>query len=211
VRFFLTGTDTDVGKTYVATLLVRALRKAGLDTVGLKPICCGGREDAEALHAAADGALPLNDVNPIWLRTPAAPYTAAMIENRAIDLALIHDTFARVRAAHRSIIVEGVGGWLVPIARDYLVRDLAVEVNLPVAVVVANRLGAINHTLLTIESIRASGLECAGIILNQAAPPGASEQIAIATNRAILEELARAPVLFEIAHGQADLGHIALA
>jgi dethiobiotin synthetase len=211
VNLFLTGTDTNVGKTYVATLLVRALRQAGLDTVGLKPICCGEREDAEALHEAADGVLNLNDVNPVWLRTPAAPYTAAMIENRAIDLALIRETFTRVRAAHRSVIVEGVGGWLVPIGRDYLVRDLAVEMNLPVAVVVANRLGAINHTLLTIESIRASGLDCAGIILNQSAQVVAAEQIAIATNRAIIEELARVPVLFDLAYGQTDLEHIALA
>ena len=211
MNLFLTGTDTNVGKTYVASLLVRALRRAGLDTVGLKPICCGDRNDAEALHAAAEFALPLNDVNPVWLRTPAAPYTAGMIENRAIDLSLIRETFARVRAAHRSVVVEGAGGWLVPIAGDYFVRDLAVEMKLPVAVVVANRLGAINHTLLTIESIRASGLECAGIILNQASPPAASEQIAIATNRAIIEELARLPVLFDIAHGQADLPDLALA
>lgn len=202
MRLFLTGTDTDVGKTYVAALLIRALRGARLDSVGMKPICCGGREDAELLHAASDEVLALNDVNPVWLRTPAAPYTAAMIENRAIDLALIRETFTRVGAAHQSVIVEGVGGWLVPIARDYLVRDLAVEMALPVAVVVANRLGAINHTLLTVESIRAAGLECAGVILNQAA---ALQDIATATNRGVIEELAGVPVLFDIAHGQDSL------
>jgi dethiobiotin synthetase len=202
VRLFLTGTDTDVGKTYVAALLIRALRRAGLDTVGMKPICCGDREDAELLHAASDEALSLNEVNPVWLRTPAAPYTAAMIENRAIDLALIRETFARVQSARRSVIVEGVGGWLVPIARDFLVRDLAMEMALPVAVVVANRLGAINHALLTVESIRAAGLECAGVIINQAAP---LQDIATATNRAVIEELAGVPVLFDITHGQDSL------
>lgn len=202
MNLFLTGTDTNVGKTYAAALLIRALRQAGLDTVGLKPICCGDRGDAETLRAAADNALSLNDVNPVWLRPPAAPYTSAMIENRAIDLALIRDTFARIRAAHRSLIVEGVGGWLVPIERDYSVRDLAREMQLPVAIVAANRLGAINHTLLTVESIRAVGLECAGLILNQAAPASEAEDIALATNRAIIEELTALPVLFELTHGQ---------
>lgn len=211
MNLFLTGTDTNVGKTHVAALLIHALRKAGLDTVGLKPICCGGREDAEALHDAAEGTLALNDVNPVWLRTPAAPYTAAMIENRAIDLALIRETFARVRAAHRSVIVEGVGGWLVPIERDYLVRDLAAEMRLPVAVVVANRLGAINHTLLTIESIRAAGLPCAGLILNDARDPADNDTIAAQTNRGVLEELAGVPILFEIRHGQRELERIAIA
>ena len=200
---FLTGTDTNVGKTYVAALIVRALRKAGLDCVGMKPICCGERADAEALHAACDGAIPLNDVNPVWLRTPAAPYTAAMIENRAIDLALIRETFTRLRAEHASLIVEGVGGWLVPIARDYFISDLAAEFALPVAVVVANKLGALNHALLTIESIRERGLECAGVIMNHVT--SAADDIAAITNRGVLEDILGVPVLHEIAHGQETL------
>ena len=205
MNLFLTGTDTDVGKTYVATLLVRALRAQGVDAVGMKPLCCGGREDAEALHAASGGAIPLNDVNPVWLRPPAAPYTAAMIENRTIDLALIRETFARLRGAHESLIVEGVGGWLVPITRDFFVADLAAEFALPVAIVVANRLGALNHTLLTIESIRARGLECAGLILNHTTPPDAAPDLAATTNRGILEDLAGVPILAEVSHGQTAL------
>jgi len=205
MNLFLTGTDTDVGKTYVAALLVRALRAAGRDAVGMKPLCCGGREDAEMLHAAADGAVPLNDVNPIWLRPPTAPYPASMIENRPIDLALVHETFARLRGAHESLIVEGVGGWLVPIRRDYLVSDLAADFGLPVAVVVANRLGALNHTLLTVQAIRARGLVCAGIILNHTQPTGDAPDLAATTNRAILEDLLDVPVLWEVAHGQKEI------
>jgi dethiobiotin synthetase len=201
--YFLTGTDTNVGKTYVATMLVRALRARGLDCVGMKPICCGGREDAEAIHAASGGAISLNDVNPVWLRTPVAPYTAAMIENRAIDLALVRETFARVRAAHASLIVEGVGGWLVPIARDFFISDLAAEFALPVAVVVANKLGALNHALLTIGSIRARGLECAGVIFNHAT--SALEDVAAITNCGMLEDILGVPILHEIAHGQREL------
>lgn len=203
MNLFLTGTDTNVGKTFVASLFVRALRKTGLDTVGMKPICCGDRTDGEVLHAACDGAIPLNDVNPVWLRTPAAPYTAAMIENRAIDLALVRETFARLRAAHRSLIVEGVGGWRVPIARDFFISDLAAEFALPVAVVVANKLGALNHALLTIDSIRASGCECAGVILNHVT--SAEGDIAGITNRGMLEDILNVPVLHEIAHGQREL------
>ena len=205
MNLFLTGTDTNVGKTYVAALLIRALRTAGRDCIGMKPICCGERADAEELHAASDRAIALNDVNPVWLRPPAAPYTAAMIENRPIDLALIRETFARLRGAHESLIVEGVGGWLVPITRDYFVSDLAAEFALPIAVVVANRLGALNHTLLTVQAIRARGLECAGLILNHTLPPPEPPDIATTTNRAMLEDLLDLPVLFEITHGQREI------
>ena len=199
MNLFLTGTDTNVGKSYVASLLVRALRSEGRDCVGLKPICCGDREDATLLHAAAEGAIELNDINPVWLRAPAAPYTASLIENRAVDLALIREAFERARSKYESVIVEGAGGWLVPIARDFYVADLAAEMKLPVAIVVANRLGAINHALLTVEAVRARGLECAGLILNH---PSADEDIATTTNRGVLEEFAGVPILFDIAYGQ---------
>jgi dethiobiotin synthetase len=95
--------------------------------------------------------------------------------------------------------VEGAGGWFVPIARDYFVADLAVEFGLPVAIVVANRLGALNHALLTIAAVRAHGLECAGLILNH---PSADEDIATTTNHSVLEDLAGVPILAEVAYGQ---------
>jgi dethiobiotin synthetase len=202
MNLFLTGTDTNVGKTYAAALLIRALRAAGCDCVGMKPICCGERTDADELHAASDRAISLNEVNPVWLRPPAAPYTAAMIENRQIDLALIRENFARLRSAHESLIVEGAGGWLVPIARDIFVADLAAEFAMPVAVVVANRLGALNHTLLTVQAIRARGVKCAGIILSHTHPPTDPPDIAATTNRSMLEDLLDVPILFEIAFGQ---------
>ena len=191
-----------MGKTYVAGLLVRALRQAGFDTVGMKPICCGDRGDAEALHAAADGELAMEDVNPVWFRFPGAPYTAAMVENRTPDLDQIRERFARVRAERRSMIVEGVGGWLVPILEGYSIADMAVEMGLPVVVVAANRLGVINHTLLTVEAIKARGVTCAGVILNNVS---AEDGPATSTNRAVLEHLLEVPVLYEVAFGQAAL------
>jgi dethiobiotin synthetase len=194
---FVTGTDTGVGKTYVVSRMVAALRKSGVDAVGMKPICCGDRDDADALHAASEGAAPLNDINPVWLRPPLAPYTAAMIEGRTIDLALIRECFERLRSTHERVIVEGVGGWRVPITRDYFVSDLARDLALPVVVVIANRLGVLNHTLLTVESIRACGLPCAGIIINHVATEGSDSSTV--TNRGILEDLLDVPILGEFA------------
>ncbi len=206
---FVTGTDTGVGKTYTTALLVRHLRARGFDAVGFKPICCGSREDAEILHAAADGALELNEVNPVWLRAPASPYAASLIESRSVDLALIHETYAALRACHRSVVVEGVGGWLVPIRRDYTVADLARDCGLPVVVVVLNRLGALNHTALTVRHIQSTGLTCAGLILNDgpAVPAHDAEAAAVATvtNGAILEEWLGVPILHTLTAGQQTL------
>ena len=195
---FITGTDTGVGKTHVSARLLRAWRELGADAVGMKPLCCGERDDAEMLSAASGGELPLDVINPVWLRPPTAPYTASVIEERAIDLVLIRARFAELRAAHEIVLVEGVGGWRVPILRDYFVSDLAAELALPVLLVAANRLGMLNHTLLTLESIRASGLVCAGILLNEPLPLAADDPAAI-TNRAILEQLTDVPILAEYA------------
>jgi len=210
VSLFITGTDTGVGKTRVAVMLVRALRAAGLDAVGFKPICCGGREDAELLAAASGGSVELNDVNPVWLRPPVAPYTAAMIEGRMVDVALVREKFAQLRAAHAAVIVEGAGGWLVPVTRDFSMADLAAEFALPVLVVAANRLGVINHTLLTVAAIRARGLRCAGVLLNHAQIP-AKNDAAVMTNAGVLGELLGVlpggvvPLLGEIEFGAESL------
>jgi dethiobiotin synthetase len=202
MNFFLTGTDTNVGKTFVAALLIRSLRAAGLDTVGLKPICCGDRDDAERLHEASDRAISLDDINPVWFRAPVSPYTASIIENRQVDLDQVWERFQKIRAAHRSLIVEGVGGWLVPIRRDYFVSDLAAEMNLPVVVVARNYLGALNHTLLTVENIRARGLQCAGVILNHTDDV---EDAATTTNPSVLEDIMNVPILFQIQKDQSEL------
>jgi dethiobiotin synthetase len=200
---FVTGTDTHVGKTFVSQLLLRHWRKQGIDAVGFKPFCCGERSDAELLLAAADHCLDLNSVNPVWLRPPAAPYTAALIENRPLDLDLVRETFRRLCQDHSRILVEGAGGWRVPITHNYSISDLAAELGLPVLVVAANRLGALNHTLLTVESILAAGLECAGVVLNAVtADAPRDDAIAVATNRAVLESLLPVPLLSEIQYQQ---------
>lgn len=205
MSWFITATDTGAGKTYVAAQIIRRLCASGLDAVGFKPICCGSREDAEILQAASgSGAPEINDVNPVWLRTPAAPYVAAMVENRPLDLALVRERYAALRGRHAAVVVEGIGGWLVPIERDFAVADLAAEFGLPVVVVVRNRLGALNHAALTVRAVQAAGLRCEGLVLNggrAAAEELDPQEVALATNRAILEEWLGVPVLGEIGAG----------
>jgi dethiobiotin synthetase len=202
MRAFLTGTDTGVGKTYVTALLARALRRAGLDTIALKPVCSGDRRDAEILRAACDAELELDEVNPHWFQKPVAPYLAARHEGRALSIPALESWFRSVSAGRRSVLVEGAGGWLVPIAAGTMVSDLAAALGLPVIVVVANRLGCINHALLTIGNIRALGLECRGLILNSLARESGDDGQG---NRALLEEFAGVPILFEIAPGQREI------
>jgi len=202
MNYFLTGTDTGVGKTYVASLLIRSLRKAGFDTVGLKPICCGDRADAEALRAAADCELSLDDINPVWFRFPASPYAASIVENRLPDLDQIRDRFAHIRASRRSLIVEGIGGWLVPITQHYSVADLAAELALPVIVVAANKIGVLNHTLLTVRAIQARGLTCAGVILNNIVE---QSDAPTSTNHSLLEHLLDVPLIREVSWNEAPM------
>jgi len=202
MRAFVTGTDTGVGKTFATALLTRALRRAGLDTIALKPLCSGDRADAEILRSAAEDELSIDEVNPLWFQSPVAPLVAARRENRKVSIPALADWFRKVSLGRKSVLVEGAGGWLAPVADGALIADLCAALSLPVILVAANRLGCVNHVLLTIESIRARGLECRGIILNtiQATPDDATW-----TNRGLLEEFAGVPVLLELAPGQASL------
>lgn len=202
MNFFVTGTDTEVGKTFFTALLIRALRGAGIDAVGFKPVVCGGWEDADALVAAADGAETRETTCPYHFSMPAAPLTASWAEERIIDPARIIEAYEKVAARHEMVIVEGVGGWRVPITADWSVADFAAKLKLPVIVVVKNRLGAINHTLLTLESIVRCGLECAGLVLNHF---DVSDDPATHSNRAGLEMLPAARILCELVEGQAAL------
>jgi len=197
MNLFLTGTDTGVGKTFTTALLTRAFRDAGLGTIALKPLCSGERSDVEILRAASGNALSLDETNPIWLQAPAAPLVAARLENRTLSLDPLLDWFRKLSSQHSSLLVEGAGGWLVPITDTETLADFAVRLGLPVIPVVANRLGCINHALLTIESIRARSLPCPGIILNHLTP---AADIAQRTNAQILAR--HTQILLEFHPGQ---------
>jgi len=200
MNLFLTGTDTGVGKTFTTALLTRALREAGHGTIALKPLCSGERSDVEILCSASGNTLSLDETNPVWLQTPAAPLVAAQLENRTLSLDFLADWFTALASKHSSLLVEGAGGWLVPITETQTLADFAVRLGLPVIPVVANRLGCINHALLTIESIRALSLPCPGIILNHLTP---AADIAQRTNAQILAR--HAQILLEIHPGQSQI------
>ena len=198
MSLFVTGTDTGVGKTYVTRLILEALRNRGIDAVGYKPVACGDREDAASL-AAASGGLTLDAVNPLHLKTPVAPYVAGLLENQTVHPSDLLAGFQRLAEAHARVVVEGVGGWEVPLAANYRVSDLAVDLRLPVVVVAANRLGALNHILLTIDAIRAKGLTCVGLFLNQLDD---ELDTAMITNKGVVEDLTGVPLLDHLIHGQ---------
>ncbi len=198
MSFFITGTDTGVGKTYVTCLILQALRQSGHDAVGYKPISCGDREDASIL-AAASGDLPLDEINPVHLNTPVAPYVAGLLENRTVEPATLLAGYHRLANRHAAVLVEGAGGWEVPLAANYRVSDLAADLKLPVILVAANKLGALNHVILTVNAIRARGLVCAGIILNQLED---EMDTAMITNKGVVEDLTGVPLLEHLIYGQ---------
>jgi len=204
--FFITGTDTDVGKTYVTSLIIKALRSKKLDAVGYKPICCGGREDAYALQEASGGdgggSLNLYKVNPFWMRTPASPYVAGMFEKKQLEVAPLLQGARDLAADHDLVLVEGVGGWLVPILKDYMIADFAKDLGLPVILVVGNRLGALNQTLLTVQSMRATGIEPVGMVFNNLIE---ELDTATVTNKNIAEDLTGVPVLADVIQGQQEI------
>jgi dethiobiotin synthetase len=192
VSLFITGTDTGVGKTHTAVQLLRLLRAAGTNCAGMKPICCGDRRDAELLLKASGDNLTIDDVNPVWLKTPAAPIVGSFLEEVNINIEQILAAFRALQDRVEHVIVEGVGGWLVPIRSDYFVSDLVVEMGLPVLVVAQNRLGCLNHTALTVRSVLQHKLPCVGVALNGV--PDTSDTAAV-TNADILKKILNVPLL----------------
>jgi len=186
VSLFLTGTGTGVGKTFVAIELLYWLRAHGIRAAGMKPICCGDREDARRLLAASAEGISIEELNPVWLQSPVAPSVAAQIEQVEIDLGKIQNCFRNLSERFDTVIVEGVGGWLVPMTADLFVGDFAKQLDLPVAIVAENRLGCLNHILLTLESVQRRGLVCAGVILKSANGP---TDLAQSTNETELRRL----------------------
>ena len=191
MNFLVTGTDTGIGKTYCGCGLIRAARELGLKCSGMKPFCTGDTEDVELIGAAGDNQVPRHLLNPVWLRPPLAPYVAAMLENRPIDMTAVREAYRELAAKQDLVFVEGAGGLLVPILREYNFRDLAVDLDLAVILVAPNRLGVINHILLNAESIARAGLELALVILNELDP---EPSLVSQTNPSILEELLKVPL-----------------
>ena len=172
--YFVTGTDTGVGKTVVACALLHAFAAAGRSVVGMKPVAAGrenGRfDDVEALLAASDVEAPLNLISPYAFDPPIAPHVAAAIEGVKIDMEVIARACDELTRLADIVIVEGAGGFMIPLNATRTSADLAQALNLPVILVVGMRLGCLNHALLTREAIEARGLRCAGWVANCVEP-----------------------------------------
>jgi dethiobiotin synthetase len=211
MKTFITGTDTGVGKTYVTAGLTRIARAAGHDIVAAKPFCTGSAADVATLHAANGECEPEHAINPVWFRTPLAPFAAAMVENRHIDLGRVREALMELASRHAHVLVEGAGGLAVPILRDYDFRDLAEDLGLEVVLVAANRLGVLNHVRLTLEALNRRHLRCRAVVLNAVNADAPEGDLAESTNPGILEQLIDVP-LFQVAHGQYDftalVGHL---
>lgn len=171
---FITGTDTEVGKTLVSCLLLRTLAEQGHKVIGMKPVASGAdkrenglqNEDALALLKSSNIEASYHLINPYCFSRPIAPHIAAAQAGIKIESEIILNNFNSLSAMADIVIVEGVGGWLVPLGESNDMSDLALELNLPVILVVGIRLGCINHALLTAQSIQAKGCNLAGWIAN---------------------------------------------
>jgi dethiobiotin synthetase len=173
--YFITGSDTDVGKTYIACEIVRQMRRRGLEVAARKPAESGCREsdsgellthDAAALRAANDNRESIERISPYRYRAALAPHRAARLENRRIELQALIDACERDHPAQR-LVVEGAGGFFSPLAENGLNSDLASALQLPVIVVVDDRVGAVNQALMTLQAVASRHLNAAAIVLNQ--------------------------------------------
>jgi len=162
---FITGTDTGAGKTVLTALVTQFLRKSGVNAVALKPICSGGRDDARALRIAMDGALSLDEINLWHFRAPVAPLLAARRERKIVRLAGVLAHIRSMQKRFDVLLVEGAGGLLSPLGENFDSRDLIEALGALPLVVAPNRLGAVNHILLTLEALPRSAAARARIIL----------------------------------------------
>lgn len=175
---FVTGTDTGVGKTLVSAALVHKLATAGLRAVGMKPLAAGAalregqlwNEDVAMLSAQSSVSLPVDLICPLMFRDAAAPHIAATLEDRTIDIATVMSAYRQLSAQVDALVVEGVGGFRVPLSDDLDTADLAAEMQLGVILVVGLRLGCLNHALLTADAIASRGLTLSGWVANQIDP-----------------------------------------
>jgi len=177
--YFVIGTDTNVGKTYVASALVQHFVQSGLKTVGMKPVASGCElnqqgelinEDVQALINVSNVKASLDLINPYRFKPAIAPHLAAEQVGVAVKLDSIIQAYQQLTTLAEMVVVEGAGGFFVPLNQTETLADLAVQLNIPIILVVGMRLGCINHALLTVEAIQARGLSLAGWVANQIDP-----------------------------------------
>jgi adenosylmethionine-8-amino-7-oxononanoate transaminase/dethiobiotin synthase len=192
---FITATDTGVGKTYTSLILATLLKEAGFDVGIMKPVQCAGN-DAHFLKSSLRLKDKLSLINPYYLKYPLAPQVAFSLSGQHFDKEKILKVFEQLKKRHQILLVEGAGGFFVPLSRDYLVSDLIADLDIPVIVVSRPGLGTINHTLLTLKQLQAQASRVLGVIFNQTSlnKMGLAEQ----TNPSIIEKLGATKILGQI-------------
>ncbi|NYE62623.1 dethiobiotin synthetase [Duganella sp. 1224] len=205
---FVTGTDTEIGKTLISSAMLHALVQSGVRACGMKPVAAGAElgddgkwhnDDCDQLAAAGNVHLPQSITTPFLLKEPAAPHIAAALEGITISPVPILAAYVEINAASDAVVVEGVGGFIVPLNDEFDTADLAEQLELPVVLVVGLRLGCISHALLTVEAILSRGLKLVGWVANetQADMPFADENVAALAQRIPAPLLGRVPRLDE--------------
>ncbi len=202
---FIAGTDTEIGKTHASVSLVHALRAAGHRACGMKPVASGceatpeglRNADALALQAASEPRPDYAWVNPFAMNAPVSPHLAAREDGVRVDMAGIRAAYDALSGSHDRVVVEGIGGWMVPLREDLLASAIPQALDLPVILVVGLRLGALNHALLSARAIQADGCRLLGWIGNRVDPHMAMAEGNIDTLRALLP----APCLGVLPHG----------
>jgi len=182
---FITGTDTDVGKTQISVALIQLFQKQGLTVAGMKPIASGcdmtatglRNDDALQLNKQAQINMPYKVINPYHFSPAIAPHIAAEQAGVEIDLKVIQQHFNTLQQQFDCVVVEGAGGWLVPINSHQTMADLAIQLDLPIVLVVDIRLGCINHALLSVAAIEQSGLVLHAWVANQINPTSQADAI----------------------------------
>jgi dethiobiotin synthetase len=208
LSFFVTGTDTEIGKTFISCALLRGFARAGLRAAAMKPIAAGAferdgewhNEDADQLDAAANVLLPPAIRTPFLLKAPAAPHIVAAHEGVALDIARIVQCHREALTLAEVVVVEGVGGFRVPLDDEHDTADLACALALPIVLVVGVRLGCISHALLTAQAIAARGLRIAGWVANVVDPAMLYRDENIDTVRKWLAREHDAPLLGIVPH-----------
>lgn len=201
---FVTGTDTGVGKTWISVGLLERLAAVGRRAAGVKPVASGCRmtaaglrnEDAELLHRYSSVHLDYGAVNPLAFEPPIAPHIASEAAGQRIDIEALRRHVAALRQRVDWVVVEGIGGWEVPLNDTQSTADLAVALGLPVVLVVGLRLGCLNHALLTAHAIRQRGLQLAGWVANTVSP----EFACLHENVRALQSRIDAPMLGLVPH-----------
>jgi len=197
IRLGITGTDTSVGKTVVGAALVGWLKGHNVDVAAMKPIECGvGSDDANFLHRAARFTGAMTDVCPIRFEDPVSPLAAANARGSSIDLDQLDAAFSRLSCDRDAVVVEGAGGLLVPITQTVSYAQLFARWNLEIIIVAANRLGVINHTLLTVMAARKHRLKIRGIVLNSVRAGVGTKDPSRLSNQTLLRQLVpRVPII----------------